>query len=143
MVGEGLKPAMRRVEPSVALLLVDDDPVMHKIVETALTRSARCELLIVHAASPRQAMIALDTIPTGPVLVVLADLDMGASVDGFGLLERVAERRSDAIRLLYSGDPATALEKKARDAGVAGVYEKPLDIGAFTRAFWRTAGLAG
>jgi DNA-binding NtrC family response regulator len=128
--------------PSVALLLVDDDPVMHTLVERALTRTASCELLVVHASTPAQALIALESIPRGPRLVVLSDLDMGESLDGFDLLQRVAERRSDAVRLLYSGDPRSALEKDARAVGVDDVYEKPLDIPAFTRAFWRSAGIA-
>jgi CheY-like chemotaxis protein len=90
----GLKPPKRDIMPTV--LIVDDDPVLASIAEIAREGGYL-------VAPARDAVEAVRLLERGGISVVLTDLQMPGSMDGFSLVRRVAEQWPDVALIIMSG----------------------------------------
>jgi len=104
--------------PTPVVLLVDDEPQILSALRRALRREGYSLLLAETTAE------ALRLVDEHPVDLVLTD-HMMPGMSGLQLLERVAERRPDAVRMLITGwteaIPPDAIER----VGVRAVLDKP------------------
>ncbi|MEO8634554.1 MAG: response regulator [Gemmatimonadales bacterium] len=90
------------------ILFVDDEPCILDGLRRLLHRE-RGEWELLSAAS---GSAALEEMARGPVDVVLTDMRM-PGMDGAALLEQVAQRYPDTIRLVLSGQTDTAAASRA------------------------------
>lgn len=79
------------------------------------------------AASPDEALRALDAMPEGP-LAVLSDFNLKAAMNGLDLLREVERRRPDAVRILFSGYAMDQIGDVGAGGAAHGFVEKPLRI---------------
>lgn len=100
------------------VLIVDDEPVIRHLIEHVLVR-AHCTVLT--AGDGQSALTLLGDHPD--VRLIISDLGMPV-LDGFGLLERVRERRGPPVLILTSRGNDDD-ERRARDLGAADVITKP------------------
>lgn len=94
----------------VTFLVVDDDPLMHRMLVPRL-RLVEVPMGVADALAaetPEAALALLDKASDGP-LVVLSDFNLRASVNGVQLLAEARRRRPDALRILFSGYSAEQL----------------------------------
>lgn len=112
---------------NVRLLLVDDDEFIHRVVPSVLEPMFGSSLQIVHALSPEAALLALEALPAGRV-VVLCDYDLKAGMDGIELLSRIAGVRPDSVRILFSGHAREAFGQRLLSAPIHAFFEKPLRL---------------
>lgn len=112
------------------VLLVDDEPR----ILSALKRSLRREPYeLLSAESPAEA---LRVIQEQEVDVVLSDHKM-PGMTGLQLLERVAARRPQAIRLLITGWTESIPDEEIRAVGVRAVISKPWEDAALKETLRR------
>jgi CheY-like chemotaxis protein len=91
----GLTPPRRDIMPTI--LIVEDDP---DIVESVADIAREGGYLV---ASARDADEALGLLERGGISVVLTDLQMPGSIDGFALVRRVAQQWPDVALIIMSG----------------------------------------
>lgn len=106
------------------LLLVDDNPSIHKIAETLLTASP-IELVCVESAAA-----ALDRIGKGEHFdVALLDTSM-AGMDGWGLLARLRETPATARMpiAMMAGVLDTVDPERIQNAPIQGFLKKPVEL---------------
>lgn len=102
------------------VLLVDDEPRILSALQRALRREG-WELV---AAETTHEALAL--VESRPVDVVLSDQKM-PGMTGLELLEQVAARRPDAVRMLITGWTEAIAEDEVRRIGVHAILNKPWD----------------
>ncbi|HWH07557.1 MAG TPA: response regulator, partial [Candidatus Thermoplasmatota archaeon] len=83
------------------ILVVDDDPAMRALVARHVRRRAP-DATVLEAASAEEALLLLEG-SGGDGLTVVADLHLGAGMDGGRLLAVVHERHPHARRVLLTG----------------------------------------
>jgi CheY-like chemotaxis protein len=123
---------------SLTILLVDDDPLMHRMLvprlEAMKTRVPVTRVLA--AQTPDAALAVLEDIPAGP-LAVVSDFNLKAAMNGLQLLRNVRKKRPDALRFLLSGYSLQQLGD-VQDGGDAHAFlEKPLMLDELIRPLAR------
>jgi DNA-binding NtrC family response regulator len=91
----GLTPSRRDIMPT--LLIVEDDSA---ILESVTDIAKEGGYLV---APARDADQALSLLGRGGISVVLTDLQMPGSIDGFALVRRVAQLWPDVALIIMSG----------------------------------------
>ena len=114
----------------MSVLIVEDDTVARRIIETVLRRS-RYETL--SATNGREALELLDRMPG--IRVVVTDLMM-PEMDGFDLLERLQARRRGDLGLVVCSMLADnpRIQRAAMKYGCWGFLSKPIDAPALLDA---------
>lgn len=114
---------------SLAILVVDDDPLMLHMLPPHLEElPTRLKVSAVHTAlTPDAALERIETLPDGP-LVVLSDFNLKAAMNGIQLLEAVAKLRPSAARVLFSGYDRDQIGDLGPPGIVQGFLEKPMRI---------------
>ena len=115
--------------PALTILLVDDDPFMHRMLGPRLPGLEVEPKVgeVVSAHTPEAALAALDLAPPGP-LAVLSDFNLKASMNGLQLLHAVRERRPDAVRVLFSGYSREQIGDVLTGGDAQAFLEKPMRI---------------
>ena len=117
------------------VLLIDDEPR----ILSALTRALRREgYELLSADRPADA---LRMVEERAVDCVVSDYKMPA-MTGLELLERIAQRRPDAARLLITGWNTEVDRGELERLGVHAVLPKPWDDSELKRALRKAMGLA-
>jgi response regulator RpfG family c-di-GMP phosphodiesterase len=117
-------------ERTPLLLLVDDEPRILSALRRALRREPY-EILVAESSAE-----ALRLIEAQPVDVVISDFKMPGTT-GLQLLERVAARRPQAIRMLITGWTEAIPEDQKRAVGVHAVITKPWEDAALKETLRR------
>ncbi len=91
----GLTRPRRDIMPTI--LIAEDDP---DILESIADISKEAGYLVAAARDADEAMTVLER---GSISVVLTDLQMPGSIDGFGLVRRVAQHWPDVPVIVMSG----------------------------------------
>ena len=107
-------------------LVIDDDPLMRRIVAAAIRRHRPADVEVVDETEDALSGIAL-AIVHQPELVVLDQ--MMPEMAGLDALPRLRAAAPSARIILYTGSPDRSLRRQALDHGAAGVVTKaePLD----------------
>lgn len=113
----------------LTILLVDDDPLMLRLLAPRLDRLDVQPPVdrVVTAQTPEAALAELESIGDGP-LVVLSDFNLKAAMNGLQLLNEVRRRRPDAARILFSGYSSEQIGDVSGDGAAQAFLEKPLRI---------------
>ena len=99
---------------TLAVLLVDDEPNITKMLKKLLTR-ARPDWTVVTAESGEQALVLFESTPFD---VVVSDMRM-PGMDGAELLERIFGLSPQTVRIILSGHA----ERDARDRALRVAHE--------------------
>lgn len=116
---------------ALTILLVDDDPMMHRMLVPRLEEmpvAAR----IATALTPDAALAEVPRAEGG-TLVVVTDFNLKAPMNGLQLLARVRAMRPDSLRVLFSGYSLEQLGDIATSDDVDAFLEKPLMIDELVR----------
>jgi len=119
-------PAERRTrQPSLAssILVVDDDPVVLKLVARVLRRAGAA---VTAVSSGREAIRAIADGEARPS-ILLSDIDM-PGMNGIELAARIRSLRPDVVILLMTGNPDSAAAARAHPDQVVGVLLKPITV---------------
>lgn len=114
---------------TLTILLVDDDPLMLRML---VPRLERLEVdppvgKVLSAQTPQAALQHLDAAEPGP-LAVLSDFNLKAALNGLQLLGEIRKRRPDSVRVLFSGYSDTQIGDVTGDGAAHAFLEKPLRI---------------
>jgi DNA-binding NtrC family response regulator len=109
-------------QPSATVVIVDDEEMVVRALESFLTLETSYEVL--PFVSPSQA---IEAVKRRTVHVVVADFMM-PEMDGITFLKRVREKRPEATRILLTGyaDKENAI-RAINEAGLYYYLEKPWD----------------
>lgn len=113
-----------------AILLVDDHPLFHEGLASALARLAP-ELQIVSAASAEEGLAVLSREPS--IDLALIDLILPDD-DGLDVLRTYAAAHPQVPRVLISGRDDATVIRGAREAGASGFLSKSLPAGRLIKA---------
>jgi DNA-binding response OmpR family regulator len=105
----------------ISLLIIDDDPVLCYLLSKAL----KLPEFIVTVASDGCSGIAM-AIDLHPEIILL-DLCL-PDIDGFTLLAELQRKQVQSTVLMTSCIVAVRWRQQARDAGVAGILQKPFSL---------------
>lgn len=111
----------------LTILLVDDDPFMHRMLVPRLAELTGAPASVLTALTPDAALARLDEAPDGK-LVVLSDFNLKAPMNGLQLLGVVREKRPEALRVLFSGYSAEQIGDVSGDGAAQAFLEKPMRI---------------
>lgn len=111
----------------LTILLVDDDPLMHRMLVPRLRTMGTAATIteILTAQTPEAALDALGRVGSGP-LAVVSDFNLKAAMNGLQLLARVRSLRPDALRVLLSGYSLEQLGDVQQSGDAHAFLEKPL-----------------
>lgn len=114
---------------TLTILLVDDDPLMLRMLAPRLQRlEVRPPVSrVITAQSPQKALQELDGVPEGP-LAVLSDFNLKADINGLQLLAEIGRRRPDAVRVLFSGYSHEQIGDVSGGGAAHAFLEKPMRI---------------
>jgi two-component system response regulator FixJ len=118
------------------VLIVEDDPHARASYELLLSM----EGFQVRGFASAEALLA--DIALAGAGCVLADLRLGAGMDGIGLVQALRERRPDLPVIMVTGHGDVPLAVRAMQAGARNFLEKPVHPQALVAAI-RQAGAAG
>ena len=112
---------------SLTIVLVDDDPLMHRMLvprlEEMKTKPPVAKVLGVR--TPEEALTQTQQAPPGP-LAIVTDFNLRASKNGLQLLRDVRGVRPDALRVLFSGYSLEQLGDVHGGGDADAFLEKPL-----------------
>lgn len=111
----------------LTILLVDDDPFMHRMLVPRLEELTGAPGTVLTALTPEVALARLAEAPDGK-LVVLSDFNLKASMNGLQLLGVVREKRPHALRVLFSGYSAEQIGDVSGEGAAQAFLEKPMRI---------------
>ncbi len=111
------------------LLVVDDEPMLARMLERNLTRLGYTVLAF---TSSVEALQALEAAP-GDVDALVTDLAM-PQISGEELARRARAVRSDLPVLLCTGNRQEVSDERAAALGIAQVLEKPVDTARLSQA---------
>lgn len=120
----------------LTLLLVDDDPIMAKVVEKALLKY---DLFIEYEADP---IIALEKIITTRPRIVIIDMHMPVW-SGRDLIVKISENKlfKDSSFFMITGSEMDQLENmKMMTLGFEGIFTKPFSNDEFIKTIERSVG---
>jgi response regulator RpfG family c-di-GMP phosphodiesterase len=117
------------------LLIVDDE----EQILSALKRALRRENYEIVAAETAAA--ALRILDERPVAAILSDHKM-PGISGVQLLEKAAQRRPDAARMLITGWPEEIPQERLQEVGVCALVTKPWDDAKLKSTLRRALGVA-
>ena len=101
------------------ILLVDDDSDLRELVKETLSFNTH----EVHQAStPAEAILLLES---QPIDLVVLDLDLGASEDGFAVCARIQELATPPKVIMVTGSSSSADKERGRELGVIAHLTKP------------------
>ncbi len=113
---------------TLTILVVDDDPVIRRLLEQRLTKENHTVLLA------EDGYIAEKIIENTPIDVILTDLMMPGEIGGIEVLE-IAKNKSQQIEvILITAHSSVDTAVEAMKKGAADYLEKPLN---FTELFLR------
>lgn len=114
---------------SLTIVLVDDDPLMHRMLAPRLRELRTPEPVrdVISAQTPQAALEAVASAPAGP-LAIVSDFNLKSTMTGLDLLGRVREARPDALRILFSGYSDVQLGDVTRSGDAQAFFEKPLHL---------------
>jgi CheY-like chemotaxis protein len=112
------------------VLLVDDDPMVGKLVSRQL-RAWGCEPVLASSVDE-----ALGRLAAEPFDLVLSDIQMPEK-DGFALMERVRGSWPDTRVILMSGQGAPGVRERSLEAGASRFLAKPFSRSALGQALGR------
>lgn len=127
--GHASLPADPDQAPRVAVLVVDDEPVVRAYVARTLTL-AGCEVAI--AADGREAFRLVAEDRVRPAIVV-TDIEM-PGMTGIELAARLLALRPDLRIVMMTGDPARAEAARGHPSIVDAVLMKPVQPAALVDA---------
>ncbi len=105
----------------ISLLIIDDDPVLCCLLSKALKPSG-FTVTVAYDGCSGSAM-AIDLHPE----IILLDLCL-PDIDGFTLLAEMQRKQVQSKVLMTSCIVAVRWRQQARDAGVAGILQKPFSL---------------
>ena len=127
----GLK-VTEQLEPSVKILLIDDDVLQHKLVSSALKNkfTVTCE-----GAGADAVAVATHLKPD----LILLDLQM-PNVDGFEVLLRLKHNPTTAGIPIFclSGSTDETTRNRCYQSGAAGFFTKPIDVRSLSKDLEQT-----
>lgn len=111
------------------MLVVDDDPFMHRMLVPRLEALEEGPPIgkVLTALTPTHALEQLEAAGAGP-LVVLSDFNLKAAMNGVQLLAIVRDRRPDALRILISGYSQEQIGDVGEGGEAHAFLEKPMRI---------------
>lgn len=115
----------------LSILLVDDDPLMHRMLVPRLEEIGFPVARVASARSPQEAITLLAELKAP--LAVVSDFNLKAPITGFELLREVRAARPEAARVLFSGYSREQLGNEDRDGIVEKFLEKPLHLDDLVR----------
>lgn len=112
---------------TLTVLLVDDDPLMHRMLVPRLREmeSVPPVTRVLTAQTPDAALDEIKRLPDGP-LAVVSDFNLKAPMNGLQLLRAVRAIRPDALRVLFSGYSLEQLGDVQEGGDADAFLEKPL-----------------
>lgn len=115
--------------PALTVILVDDDPLMLRMLAPRLANLDAGAPVgrVVTAGTPEAALDEMERAGPGP-LAVLSDFNLKATMNGLQLLAAVRKRRPDAARVLFSGYSLEQIGDVASGGDAHGFVEKPLRL---------------
>lgn len=122
---------------TVHVMLVDDHPVVRAGVRAVV--EAHPDLRVVAEAADGAEALRILEAASGPVDVVLMDLQMGEGMDGVSATRAVRERRPDVQVLILTTFDTEADILAAVDAGAAGYLLKDAPSEEIARAVRQAA----
>ena len=131
----------------LTILLVDDDPLMLRMLVPRLERLEVSPPVgkVVSAQTPQAALQEVERADVGP-LAVLSDFNLKAALNGLQLLGEIQKRRPDSVRVLFSGYSDTQIGDVTGSGAAHAFLEKPLRIdellGPLVEAIHATLGSA-
>lgn len=119
---------------SIRMLLVDDDPSMLMLVRAIVQRSFLDQVSVIVAEDPR---IARELIETGPLDVVITDLEM-PGVSGLEIVRAAKRRNAYTQVLMLTGHSSVTSLLDAMELGATDYLLKPLDKEEFVSVLSET-----
>src|SRR4051812_14610154 len=113
---------------SVLILVVDDEPDVASLFQQQFRRELRSgRFLMKFASSASEALERMAVPDDATLILVFSDINM-PGMTGLELLPRIKAARPDVpvIMITAYGDAET--ERKALEAGAAGLLTKPIDF---------------
>lgn len=112
---------------SLTIVLVDDDPLMHRMLVPRLQEMATKPPVakVLGVRTPEEALVETAKAPEGP-LAIVSDFNLRASKNGLQLLHDVRNMRPDALRVLFSGYSIEQLGDVHGGGDADAFLEKPL-----------------
>lgn len=112
---------------SLVILLVDDDPLMHRMLVPRLQEMPTTPPVtrVLTALTPEVAIEQVKRLPEGP-LAVVSDFNLKSTMNGLQLLRAVRAIRPDALRVLFSGYSLEQLGDVHEGGDADAFLEKPL-----------------
>ena len=104
---------------SLLCLVVDDEPRLARMLSTMLRRVGHPARTAVSGEE------ALEILAAEPIDLLLTDVGMGPSMNGWELAERALQLRPDLPVILATGWGASIDTEQARDRGIIAVLSKP------------------
>lgn len=129
---------------ALTIVLVDDDPMMHRMLVPRLRELAFDPGVaeVMSAMTPEDALDIVEGLARMP-LAVLTDFNLKASMTGLDLLRRVKAERPDALRVLFSGYSQVEIGDVSGDGAAHAFFEKPMRIDDLVRPILRILSGAG
>ena len=104
----------------IAVLAVDDDPNMHRLIQLYLKQE---NFLVTTVSSGRMALHKLDLDEYD---LVISDIQM-PQMDGITLVREIRNRKNTVPVIILSAFGTHSQAKEALDAGANSVLEKPFE----------------
>src|SRR5262249_11127901 len=118
----------QRLEMTVLVLVVDDEPDVEALFRQQFRRDLRSERFVMDFANSAADALSRVTSSIGQSLIlILSDINM-PGMTGLEMLPKVKEIRPDVpvIMITAYGDAAT--RRKALESGATGLLTKPIDF---------------
>ena len=124
---------------SLTIVLVDDDPLMHRMLVPRLRELRTPDPIreVISAQTPQAALDAVKAAAAGP-LAIVSDFNLKSTMTGLDLLGRIREARPDALRILFSGYSDVQLGDVTRQGDAQAFFEKPLHLDELLKPLERT-----
>lgn len=113
----------------VRVLIVDDEVALASVLARSLRRAfASSEAVVETANTPEEAMQRVQGWSIEDRVVVISDYNLGPTLNGIALLQRIQARLPAARCVLMSGYSRDLFEDQLRTCRVDAVLGKPLDM---------------
>lgn len=113
---------------SARILFVDDDPAIRKVLPAVLKLHG---YEVTTAGTIREA---LNTLAAATFDVLICDLNIQGTADGFTVVETMHKAQPDCINLILTADPALETAQRAVSDDVRAYIAKPAEAAALILA---------